>query len=139
VLVFACCIGELGDLIAFRDTRAIQQINARSAGQRDGELRLSGVGLPQSGSSQKPTGLLTAQCFALECYDTTVGTCDGWKPLMSPTFSQAVAAAMEGYDAQSWHELPQTERARLIYAAMRKIDAETVKGRLITSGERRAA
>jgi hypothetical protein len=22
VLVFACCIGELGDLIAFRDTRA---------------------------------------------------------------------------------------------------------------------
>jgi hypothetical protein len=44
VLVFACCIGELGDLIAFRDTRAIQQINARSAGQRDGQLRLSGMG-----------------------------------------------------------------------------------------------
>ena len=61
------------------------------------------------------------------------------KPTMSPTFSRAVAAAMDGHTAQSWHGLPQSERAALIYAEMRKIDVESVKRWLVTEGERRAA
>jgi hypothetical protein len=58
---------------------------------------------------------------------------------MSQTFARAVAAAMHGHTVQSWQELPQSERAALIYAEMRKIDPESVKGWLVTAGERHAA
>ena len=58
---------------------------------------------------------------------------------MSPTFSRAVAAAMDGHTAQSWYALPPSERAALIYVEMRKIDAETVKGWLGTGAEKKAA
>ena len=58
---------------------------------------------------------------------------------MSPIFSQAVAAAMAGHTAQSWHALPPGERAARIYVEMRKIDAESVKGWLPTGTEKKAA
>lgn len=48
---------------------------------------------------------------------------------MSPTFSQAVASAMDGHTAQSWNALPNWRRAELIYAAMRRIDAEGAEER----------
>ena len=44
---------------------------------------------------------------------------------MSETFEQAVSAAMERYDPLSWSALSQSQRAKEIYAEMRKIDAET--------------
>jgi hypothetical protein len=58
---------------------------------------------------------------------------------MSQTFSKAVAAAIDGHTAQSWDALRPSERAALIYAEMRKIDAESVKGWLVIGGERQAA
>jgi len=58
---------------------------------------------------------------------------------MNPTFAKAFAAAIDGHTAQSWAALPQSERAAMIYAEMRKIDAESVKGWLVIGGERRAA
>ena len=58
---------------------------------------------------------------------------------MSSTFSRAVAAAMNGHTAQFWIALTQSERAARIYAEMRKIDAESVKGWLVTGTAKRAA
>jgi hypothetical protein len=58
---------------------------------------------------------------------------------MSPTFSRAVAAAMNGHTAQSWYALPQSERAALIYVEMRRIDAESVNGLLGIGAEKKAA
>lgn len=59
--------------------------------------------------------------------------------LMGQTFSKAVAAAIEGHTAQSWDALLPSERAALIYAEMRKIDAESVQKRVVIGGERQAA
>jgi hypothetical protein len=58
---------------------------------------------------------------------------------MSQTFSKAVAAAIEGHTAHSWDALLPSERAALIYAEMRKIDAESLQARMVIGGERRAA
>ena len=46
---------------------------------------------------------------------------------------------MNGHTAQFWIALTQSERAARIYAEMRKIDAESVKGWLVTGTAKRAA
>lgn len=58
---------------------------------------------------------------------------------MSQTFFEAVAAAMDDHTAQSWHALPPGERAALIYAEMRKIDAESAQRLMVIGSERQAA
>ena len=58
---------------------------------------------------------------------------------MSQTFSKAVAAAIDGHTAQSWDALLPSERSALIYAEMRKIEAESVQGRAVIGDERQAA
>ena len=58
---------------------------------------------------------------------------------MSETFEQAVSAAMERYDPLSWSALSQSQRAKEIYAEMRKIDAESANGWLVIGSGRRAS
>lgn len=58
---------------------------------------------------------------------------------MSETFEQAVSAVMKRHDPRSWSNLSQSQRAKEIYAEMRKIDAESVKGWLVTGSGRRVA
>jgi len=58
---------------------------------------------------------------------------------MSETFAKAVATAMEGHSAQSWAAMPQSERAALIYTAMGRIDADSLRGWLMIGADRRAA
>lgn len=58
---------------------------------------------------------------------------------MSKTFEQAVAAVIERHDPLSWSALSQSQRATEIYAEMRRIDAESVKGWLVIGGQHRTA
>lgn len=58
---------------------------------------------------------------------------------MSETFAEAASAVLKKHHCMSWSALTHSERAEHIYAEMRKIDAESVKGWLVIGDERKVA